>query len=304
MIRPAMRYLSIVGIGLSVSLALLSACGSSDNSGPGGGGGNANFTATVDGASWTSAAFVTQATGNPGGAFALVGGTGTAGGTTLSIVLFNVDAPGTYPLGVSGTQRGGIATITVGASTQSTPLSGVAGTVTVTAISATHITGTFAFDAGAAPHVVSVTQGSFDLPVTTSGGSIAVAPYAGNSFAGTLNAAPWVAATVVMVSPPSSATVAVGVGNDAYQFNAIVSGWTGVGTYALGSGVSRQVSGIKMGTTQSWGGTGGASSGSITVTAQTATRMQGSYDVTLAPAGGGASGNLHLVGNFDFGIAP
>ena len=305
MIRPAARHCFIMfRIALSVSLAFMAACGGSDNTGPGGGGGNASFTAKVNGASWTSAAIVTQATGNAGGAFTLVGGTGTAGGTTLAIILYNIDTPGTYPLGVGSTVRGGTATVTAGSNTQLTPLSGTAGTVTITAVSATHITGTFAFDAGAAPNAIHVTQGAFDLPVTTSGGSIAVPAYAWNSFAGTLNAAPFVAATVVMVAAPASGTLGVGIGNDTYQINEIISGWTGVGTYTMNTGVQRQFTAIKSGTTQFWGGAGALTSGTFTVTSQTATRLQGTYDVTLAPAGGSASGNLHLEGNFDFGIAP
>ncbi len=285
---------------VGAALILLGACGG-DSSGPGGG--NAAFTATVDGSSWTSAAISTQAQASAGGNYVLVGGTGVSGGTSIVMTLFNIAAPGTYPLGVGGTVRGGTASVTIGNGTFAAPLSGSAGTVTLTAVSATHITGTFAFTAGADPSIHNVTNGSFDLDVVANG-PITVPDYAGSRVGGTLNGAPWNAATVVTVSGPSSGTVAVGFGNDVYQANMIISGWTGTGTYTLNTGVSRQITVVKTGTTQFWGGSGGLSAGTVTVTSATATRIGGTYNVTLMPGGGGASGNLTLTGTFDIGIQP
>jgi hypothetical protein len=284
-----------------VGLALLISCGGDGGSGPNGG--DADFTATIDGNAFTASAASTVAQISNAGNFAIVGGSST--GSSISIILYNIGGPGTYPLGVSGTVRGGLATVGSSSSSFSTPLSGTAGSVTITQVSATRIAGTFNFVAGTAPVTRTVTDGAFDLPVTGNG-SATVPDYAGSRVDGTINGAPWNAAAVVMVAGPTSGTLAVGFSNLTYQMNLILSGWTGIGTYTLNTGVSRQMTVVATdGSLKVWGGSGTLSSGTFTVTTATATRISGSYDITLLPAGvGQAAGNLHLVGTFDIGIAP
>ena len=284
----------------AIGLALLAACGGDGNSGPDGG--DADFTATIDGVQWTGSSQSTTAVGAQNGSFAIVGGSATSSGQYVTLTLYNIAGPGTYAMGVGPTVPGGIGTVGSTSGSYVTPLSGSAGSVTISSLTSNRIAGTFEFVAGADPVTRAVTDGSFDLPFTANG-SVAVPDYAGNTFTGTLNGDPWNAATVVMVSGPSSGTLAVGMSNVTYQLNMIISGWTGTGTYELGTGVSRQVSAIKSGTSQSWGGAG-AASGTLTVTSASATRISGSYDFTLVPSGGSASGNLHLVGTFSFGIQP
>ena len=292
---------------VAAMLGLLTACGGDGGSGPNGG--NASFTATIDGTAWTSAEASTNVTGSASGTFSIVGSEVSGNSAKyLTLTLYNIGAPGTYPLGVSGTIAGGIAVVgTSGPSSSSftTPLSGDAGSVTITDVSSTHIAGTFSFVAGVAPTIRTVTQGSFDLPVTSSG-SVAVPDYAGSRFTGTLNGAPWNAASVVMGSKPSSGTLGVGIGNLGYQINLIISGWTGAGTYLMNTGVSRQMTAIATdGSLKVWGGSGALTTGSFVVTSASASRVAGTYDVTLMPAGvGQAPGNLHFVGSFDFGIQP
>lgn len=288
-------------------LGLLAACGGDGGSGPNGG--NANFTATIDGTAWTSAEASTNVTGAASGTFSIVGSEVSGNSAKyITMTLYNIGAPGTYPLGVSGTVPGGIAVVGTSGTSASfftTPLSGSAGSVTITDVSGTHIAGTFSFVAGVAPTTRTVTQGSFDLPVTSSG-SVTVPDYAGSRFTGTLNGAPWNAATVVMVAKPSSGTLGVGISNLDYQINLIISGWTGAGTYTMNTGVSRQMTALATdGSLRFWGGTGALTSGTFTVTSASASRVAGTYDVTLMPAGvGQAPGNLHFVGSFDFGIQP
>lgn len=282
-------------------LVLLAACGG-DGTGPGGGGGNAAFSATIDGTPWTGAELTTRANGSANGTFTITGAETGANPTSLGITVFNIAGPGTYPLGVGGSVVGGTAAISAGASSFLTPLSGSAGTVTITAVSATHITGTFAFTAGAAPTTRVVTGGSFDLPVVSSG-SVAVPPYAGSRFTGTLGGTPWNAATVVVASAPSSGTLGAAVSNDAYLIHMFVSGWTGAGTYALGTDGARYLSVTSTsGALQSWGSQT-AATGTVTVTSVSASRVAGSFDATLGAVVGGG-GNLQLTGTFDFGIQP
>jgi hypothetical protein len=293
---------SAIGAGAAaVVLGLVVSCGGDGGSGPDGG--DANFTAKIDGSNFTATAASTAAQISDAGNFAIVGGSST--GSSITMILYSIGGPGTYPLGVSGTVRGGLGTVGTSSSSFSTPLSGTAGSVTITQVSATRIAGTFNFVAGAEPVVRTVTDGEFDLPVTGNG-SINVPDYAGSRVDGTINDVPWNAATVVMVSGPSSGTLAVGFSNLAYQINLILSGWTGVGTYTLDTGVSRQMTALATdGSLRFWGGSGGLSTGTFTVTNASATRVSGTYDVTLHPAAvGQAPGDLHLAGTFDIGIQP
>jgi uncharacterized protein DUF6252 len=291
---------------LLAALILTAACGgggTENNSG-----GNANFTAKIDGASWTSTALSTQAVINNNATFTIVGASAGSTPTALSLTLYYSNAPGTYPLGVGGTVPGGIATLSLTSSFWSTPLSGAAGTVTISAVSATHITGTFSFTGtpftvGSTGNKV-VTEGQFDLPVTGSG-SLTVPDNLGSKFGGTLGGSPWNAATVVTVTHPSSGTMTIGASNVDYNINLIVSGFTGVATYTLGTGVARQATVTKLtgGTTQTWGGSLATSGGTVTVTSYTQTRVKGSYNITLQPGVVfPGPGPLTLTGNFEVGL--
>ena len=94
--------------------------------------------------------------------------------TTITLNLFNIDEPGTYPLGVTSANVGGIGVVsnTTGRA-WSTPGSGAAGTVTLTTYTASRIAGTFSFNAepltGAATGTKVVTGGAFDLILASNG---------------------------------------------------------------------------------------------------------------------------------------
>ncbi|MES2305223.1 MAG: DUF6252 family protein [Gemmatimonadota bacterium] len=292
-------------LSLSVALAAfcLAGCGSS-SSGPSDGGNTAAFSAKIDGAAWNSLAISTSAHGSANGTFTLIGSITSPTQTSMSLTLWNIGAPGTYPMGVGPTVPGGTATIVTGAQSWSTPLSGAAGTVTVTAVSATSITGTFSFVAapvsGGATGNRTVTQGTFDLPVTSTG-SVTVPLNVGSTFGGTLGGTAWNAATIVIVAAPSSGTLTIGASNVTHSINMLISGYAGVGTYTLGTGVQRTMTVFLSGTVQSWGAIGSQSTGTVTVTSATASRIKGSYTASLAP-GANTTGALTLTGNFDVGL--
>lgn len=288
-------------------LLILTAACSGGGTGPSGGG--ADFSATIAGVgNWTGTSLSTQAVISTNGSFTITGTNGGANGVALSITLFNIKGPGTYPFGVGGSVRGGLGTVSQGTAIWSTPLSGSAGTVIITSVSNTRIVGTFNFTA--TPFVAGTTgnkevsSGEFDLPVTGSG-SITFADNIGSLFGGptgTLGGAPWNAATVVTVSHPSSGTLTIGASNVDYNINVIISGFTGIATYQLGTGVARTVSVIRFtGGLANWGGTNASSGGTLTVTSYTQTRVQGSYNILLQPASG-TSGTLALIGAFDVGL--
>lgn len=284
-----------------LAISLTAACGGTGTTGPSG---NANFTASIDNTPWASQALVTQAVGAAGGIFTIVGSSGGSTPTSMSITLYHIGAPGTYPLGVSGVVPGGIATLAVGTNTYSTPLTGAAGQVVITSVSATRIAGSFQFTAaptlGSAANK-SVTSGQFDLTVTGNG-NITVAPNAGSKYGGTVGGLPWNAAVVVMVAAPSSGTLTIGASNTLYNINLIISGYTGTGTYPLGTGVQRSVTVIGMNPTRTWGGTG-LGSGNVIVTSATASRIVGTINITLqSGVASPGPGTMTLVVNFDVGV--
>src|SRR4030095_4994370 len=97
---------------LSLCAVLVSACGGGggNNNQPGGGGGS-GFSARIDGRSWQGApnGVTAAAVSSVPGALVVVGSQ-TFGGVTrsLTLSLYNISGPGTYPLGMSSDVFGGI----------------------------------------------------------------------------------------------------------------------------------------------------------------------------------------------------
>ena len=119
----------------ATTLVLVTACGG------GGGPGNnnaGNMSASIDGTGWSSTSATASA--NTGGIFTITG-LQLGSGTSVTMTLYSIGAPGTFPLGVGGTVAGGLASVVSGTSGWSTPLSGDAGSVTVTSVSPTRIAG-------------------------------------------------------------------------------------------------------------------------------------------------------------------
>jgi len=185
-----------------------------------------------------------------------------------------------------------------------TPGSGAAGTVTVTTLTATHIVGTFSFNAeplgGGATGTKVVTNGAFDLILA---GTLATLPdNQGSVTTGTLNGAPWTAATSFMTL--SGGSLVINVSNTSYIIGVVMTAYAGAGTVDVGllpgkAAVSAVVPTTGVG--PSWVADTGHS-GSFTVTSMTATRIRGTLSATLNPlAGSGATGNLVLE-NFAFDI--
>jgi hypothetical protein len=232
------------------------------------------------------------------GTYILVGSKLISGTTalTLDLFLYNIAAAGTYPLGIGPTVVGGSGTVTEGSTTWLTPLSGAAGTVTISALSSSAIAGTFSFTA--APLVGggasrAVTSGSFDIPIT---GTPAPLPAsAGSRMSATLGGAAWNAATVVTVSH-SGGVYAFGGSNTDYSVNLILSSISGPGTIPLDT--TTETLSIQQGT-HAWSSSLGGS-GSVAITELTASRIKGTVTATLPEAGGGT---LTVAdGTFDVGL--
>ena len=154
----------------SLALIVASACGGSggdDNpTGPGGGTaitGDGNISATVNGVSWRSAKAGDRVTRT--GQF--YGITAFNAPYALILGIGNVTGPGTFTLNLAAGGNGSSAIISNATGGWGTAFSGGTGTITVTALTATRIAGTFTFDAvpgsGQATGTMQVRNGTFDV---------------------------------------------------------------------------------------------------------------------------------------------
>lgn len=308
----------IRSLGVSGCLVLaLGACGDggNDDDGNGGGGGSGPFTAEVDGVDWaasdnTISALVVEAVP---GAYAIVGtdilsGTDVAG---ITLTLYNVRGLGTYPLGTFPTVVGGIATYaeTIGGSSVAwvTQYSGAAGTVTLTTLTPTRIAGTFSYTAvdPGSGDVREITNGRFDLPLT-SGGTLPVLPdNAGSRLTGTFGGNAYNAA-MVAVTQSGATGFSVSSFTDTYTASILLDGVTAPGTYPVSLTSPTRIIAVNASTgpapRPAWG-TGAGTSGSVTITSISSTRVQGTYTGTLQPTSSTpGAGALSVSGTFDVGL--
>ncbi len=268
------------------------------------------MTAVIDGQAWTSGSAGRYAqVGN----FGLIQIQGNHNNTVILLQLYNVDSVGTYSLGVSGTNVGGYGQVTdLLPRGWATPLSGAAGSITLTTLTNTRIAGTFTFTAdsslGSASGSRVVTQGSFDLLLGFSGSTTWPLPDEyGSSFAGTIGGGAWNSATTVMTL--LNTTLVIGANNTSYSISIGLTSFNGTGSYTVGSQPGEVVvvlQGPAVNPTGPlnccWGGALG-NTGTLTITSLTATRIAGNLTATLVPTPGtAASGTISLDTDFDIGI--
>ncbi len=292
-----------------LSLAVpLTGCNMPDS----GSNGTGHLTVTVNGVAWTASAqsVATAAIASGAGVYSiLVSQTADADALNLSMTLYNISGPGTYPLGVDSTVFGGIGVVSNLDAGWATPLSGAAGTITVDTLTSARMTGTFSFTAnalsGGATGTRVVSGGDFDLPIVAVGRT-PVPDQAGSAISTTISGIPWNAAAVGgSVSTAGSASALTFLGSNLdFSVALVIASFTGIGSYALGStpGQYMAVSSV-AGTPRRWGGTGVSNSGTVSMTSATATRVAGTFSVTLPPdPTTGATGTLTLNGTFTVGL--
>ncbi|MEP6834945.1 MAG: DUF6252 family protein [Gemmatimonas sp.] len=295
--------LSAVTLAACVTLTLVAAC--SDDISPTD---NYNTTgpmsATIGGAPWTANSATALGTSN---LIVLNGTRLTTPNYTLSFTLNNVATAGVYPLGVNVMMIGG--TVTASSPTLGgwgTPLTGTAGEINITTLTATRIAGSFSFTAapltGGSTSNLSVTSGTFDVPFA---GTLPVlAANAGSKISATIGTTPFAAGTAaVLVTTGSSPAVSIAANNIERNLSILLSGVSAVGTYPLTATPNRtiQISGSPGNALATWGSQFTGGSGSVTITSFMASRVVGTFTGTLAPIGGGATGNLTITGSFDMG---
>lgn len=266
------------------------------------------MTANIDGQNWASSDFALQA---QVGQFGVIYVQGSQFGRTMILTLYNIDQTGTYDLGMGATNVGGLAQVTDVQGTWTTPLSGQAGTVTISTLTPTRIAGTFSFDAepftGGATGTRSVTQGQFDMILAMGNNAWPLPDTYGNVLDGMVGGGTWKAATVVITL--AGTTLVIGGNNTEYSISIGKTQYTGPGSFALGSQVNDPVVVMQGPSTNPtgpvnccWTSSLPGASGTFTVTGQTATRIDGTLTATLLPMPGtAASGNLD-ISNLSFSI--
>lgn len=246
----------------------------------------APFAATIDGVSFSSTKASATLVG--AGNFTITSGA-AATGTSVTLLLYSIGKPGTYPLGVTPGIIGGAGQLTASGATLSTANSGTAGTVTVTAISLTRISGTFSFKASRATgfresETRVVSDGRFDVAVTGSG-TLEIPPNIGSSTTGSIDFVDFFATQITLVDNPSSGTLLLDLRQSPRKLTVEVSEFTGPGSYTLGTGVARRLryDAPVRDFESTWGGSNSTTSGTVVVTSLTSSRIQGTVEATLTP---------------------
>jgi hypothetical protein len=209
---------------------------------------------------------------------------------SMAFQLYNVGGPGTYALGVGSTIRGGGVAISDGSGSWNTKLSGNEGTVVVTALTDTTITGTFGYTAtpltGTATGTKTVTDGEFHLPVRAVGNVGMLPDNQGSQLTATIDDELWNASYAIGSTSISPSLLAIVTSNDARQ---LIISFTpmpdGVGTFPLSNvEPSRVISVMNLAApdSNSWN-SGSGGSGTITITSFTGTRIRGEFSAQLAP---------------------
>jgi hypothetical protein len=316
--RIAVRFAAPIA---TLLLALtLSACGGDDKGTNGdGGGGSGPISARIDGKAWASGEAMAKcrALSSPGG-LSIEGAQATDdAATALVFNLYNIQGPGTYPLGVGTNAIGGILAMSEtdtkgGAKTWISPMNGLSGSITFTKVGAAGVAGTFTCTLKPSPgnsgDAIEITDGKFDLPLT---GTLAPVPdNAGNRVIAKLNGEPFhaVAVTSLTAAQFQGPGLQFAAMDDERTISVMFMGVEGAGTYSLKDADPVRIMSVvfsKAGSVVSWGPDGTRQdSGTVVVTSLTATRVKGTFSATLGPQAGSAATEPMVItdGEFDIGI--
>lgn len=286
---------------------VVTAC--SDSSGPANNGGS-NFTARINGQQWSSGPGGVSTNGViyvlPG-TYSITGA--QVGGYVLSIALYNIGKTGSYPLGVGPQIAGGTMLVSGATGGWTTALTGAAGAIHITTLTATRIAGTFSASltptSGASSGVLSVSEGQFDLQVVANGTVGPLPENAGSRVFATLDGVDFNASAAAgNYSVSSGGILVVSGNNDTRLLNLSLTGITAPGEYQLGNNPSRVI-GVSNATntsTNSWSSAGAGGSGTVIVTTISNSRLIGTFSGTLGPAPGSQTVGTMTIVNGEFNI--
>jgi hypothetical protein len=249
--------------------------------------------ASIGGVPWTAvSSTITAGAATPGrpGSLTFEGRSTANPARSVAFSIARIPGPGTYPIGVNlSSATGATATVTEGTRSWATPLTGAAGSLTITSITAARVAGSFAFSAdpasGTTAAPVEVTNGTFDVPLST--GFVAATP---REMGGTLSmsiggvSGVWNAATAAATISGSSLLVFT-ASNLAYTI--IIENFPitlGTGPLGNSSPVRRITVRRNDQPTSVWGGTA-VDQGTLSIAQQIgAGRLVGAFSGTLAPS--------------------
>lgn len=313
--RPVLRSARMSWILPVLMTGCIVACGGDDGDGdpdpmgPNDPADEGELSATIDGQAWTPAASTVRAEAMEDlpGAYEI---SGTAGGRTLNLELYNIDAPGTYPLGVTPTVFGGYATVARVGSIWYTRATGNAGEITITEITQESIAGSFHFVADPFPGTqasgsLEFAAGVFDIPIE--GTAIPVPENTGGKLSATMGESEFHVSTINVTQP--NGTYVISALNSDYNMGIYLDEVTGPDEYPLSITPPTRVVSIvagaeaEAGTNCCWTSIPDAS-GRVVIESLSADRMVGTFEFTLIPnEDSPATDSLVVVGGrFDLGL--
>lgn len=273
------------------------------------------MTATVDGQSFGTTTF-TAATHAATGSY-VISAQSVAGlnSKAITLILSNISGTGTYPLGTGAGVEGGLATYVENGAGWGTPLSGQAGTITLTTLTDTRIKGSFSFTAtehtGGATGTRTLTGGTFDLALTTTGTFAPVPESRRNIVSATIDGRSFKASTVASLMSGGRFFV-ISSSDTKYAVSFSFDNLTAPGTYPISS-LPAVLSSVSIGASTAEGQSGPdccwssalGGTGSVVVTSVTPSRVTGTFAFTLNKSGGGATGPVTVTGgSFSLGRDP
>ncbi|MGE0159924.1 MAG: hypothetical protein AB7T31_10990 [Gemmatimonadales bacterium] len=301
----------------AVAMIALAACGGSSPMNPtdddddgSGGPSQGSMTAMISDTAFAADTLIITLNSSQPGALVIAGTdfVGLTGSKSIQLNLAYLAGPATLPLGVNIlTNAGGGATLQIvagsSATSYNTPMSGAAGTLTVTSLTATRLVATFSFTADpvALGFTRNVTSGALDIALPT-GFAPAPATNRGSRISATINGQPWNGATVLGTGNLGAGTISLGGSNTVYSVLILPFPSASVDSLSIAAGeVSVAVQ--LLSASQFWGGPG--STGSVTFTSLGNNYATGTFDGILTASGGGATGTLTISGGtFETRFAP
>lgn len=261
------------------------------------------FSAVIDGTPWQVLAGNIVATAAPSGMFTVRAFDSTrTPAREFTLSLYNISKPGSYPIGMTASTVGGSVDIREGNAFWHTLPTGKSGTLVVTELSPTRLTGTFdfTFAVNGDPNSRTVTAGKFDVPITTSA-PIVVPDSNGGFVSGTMGGVPWRAAITEAILY-TDGTLTLEAGNFTHLMQIGIFKFTWAGTYPIGGPAG--LAGTEVHTQRDdWGAYPDRSAGTLVMTSNSASRITGTVNVTVLPGPGSLpAGPLTFVGTFDVGL--
>lgn len=269
---------------------------------------NNAMSAKVDGQQWSADQSAITVTGNaatPRQGTISISGTRITPQLNITLVLSFITGPGTYPLGVSiVSNAGGTGLVTNPPNTWLTPLSGEAGTVTISTRTDSRIAGTFAFVAAELPGSSSgatiVTEGHFDI--TVSGGLPALPTGLASAASAKLNGDDWNAAAIIANS--ASAGVFNFVGTTTEFSIALQPSVSVLAGYTYGIPSQMDLTMTRIGSTDTWHAEAGPDIGSVTLIEFTDDQLVGTFQGTIPQSSGGTTPMVVTEGQFNLSLQP